>query len=108
VLVDYINTQRKRGMSVLDAVALAGPARFRPVILTSITTFVGLAPLLVDKSTHVKFLLPMAVSLGFGILFATGITLLMVPCVYAIGNDIGKSFRKAWQWLYGAPQVSDK
>ena len=108
VLVDYINTQRKRGMSVLDAVALAGPARFRPVILTSITTFVGLAPLLVDKSTHVKFLLPMAVSLGFGILFATGITLLMVPCVYAIGDDIGKSFRKAWQWLYGAPQVSDK
>lgn len=107
VLVDYINNQCKRGMSVIEAVSTAGPARFRPVLLTSITTFIGLAPLLIDKSTHVKFLLPMAVSLGFGILFATGITLLMVPCVYLIGDDIGEFFRKTWRWLYGTPRVAD-
>ncbi len=108
VLVDYINKQRKRGMAILEAVSTAGPARFRPVLLTSITTFMGLAPLLIDKSTHVKFLLPMAVSLGFGILFATGITLLMVPCVYLIGNDIGQSFRSAWRWLYGSSEAKSK
>lgn len=104
VLVDYINSQRKRGMHIMQAVVTAGPARFRPVLLTSITTFVGLVPLLVGDSTHVKFLIPMAVSLGFGILFATGITLLMVPCVYLIGDDIGQFFRSKWRWLYGQPR----
>lgn len=104
VLVDYINRQRKRGMSVIEAVSTAGPARFRPVILTSITTFIGLAPLLADKSTQAQFLIPMAVSLGFGILFATGITLLLVPCVYLIGHDIGNAVRPAWKWLYGTSQ----
>lgn len=108
VLVDYINKQRKRGMSVIEAVSTAGPARFRPVLLTSITTFVGLAPLLMDKSTQAQFLIPMAVSLGFGILFATGITLLLVPCVYLIGHDIKSFVRNTWRWLYGAPQAADK
>jgi len=103
VLVDYINKQREKGMTVFDAVVSAGPARFRPVLLTSITTFVGLAPLLFDKSTHVAFLLPMAVSLGFGILFATVITLLMVPCMYLIGSDLGDSIRAGWRWLRGQP-----
>jgi len=108
VLVDYINNQRKRGMDILEAVRTAGPARFRPVLLTSITTFVGLAPLLFDKSTQAQFLIPMAVSLGFGILFATGITLLLVPCVYLIGNDIGVTIRRWWKWLYGMPQASSE
>lgn len=108
VLVDYINKQRKRGLSVIEAVSTAGPARFRPVLLTSITTFVGLAPLLMDKSTQAQFLIPMAVSLGFGILFATGITLLLVPCVYLIGYDIKNFVRNTWRWLYGTPQAIDK
>ncbi len=103
VLVDYINKQRQRGMSVAEAVSTAGPARFRPVLLTSITTFVGLAPLLFDQSTQAQFLIPMAISLGFGILFATGITLLLVPCVYLIGDDLGRSLRAGWRWLYGTP-----
>lgn len=101
VLVDYINKQRERGMSALQAVSSAGPARFRPVLLTSITTFVGLAPLLLDQSTQAQFLIPMAVSLGFGILFATGITLLLVPCVYSLAYDGKQAILRGWRWLYG-------
>ena len=84
VLVDYINKKRAEGMALLDAVSTAGAARFRPVILTSLTTFIGLMPLLFEKSTQAQFLIPMAVSLGFGIIFATMITLILVPVNYMI------------------------
>ena len=87
VLVDYINKQRAKGVAVFDAVLASGAARFRPVILTSITTFAGLMPLLFDPSTHVEFLKPMAISLGFGILFATAITLIIVPVNYLIAYN---------------------
>ncbi|NVJ66805.1 MAG: efflux RND transporter permease subunit [Gammaproteobacteria bacterium] len=82
VLVDYINQQRKQGLSRKDAVLNAGVRRLRPVMLTSLTTFVGLIPIIFDKSTQAQFLIPMGVSLGFGILFATGITLILVPLFY--------------------------
>lgn len=82
VLVDTINQRRKRGMQVFDAVLTAGATRFRPVILTSITTFAGLTPLLLDFSTQAEFLKQMAISLGFGILFATVVTLVIVPIFY--------------------------
>jgi len=82
VLVDYINQMRRKGMAVFDAVLLSGTKRFRPVILTSLTTFAGLTPLLLDTSTQSQFLKPMAISLGFGILFATAITLIIVPVNY--------------------------
>ena len=84
VLVDYINKVRKRGVSVMEAVLTAGPARFRPVMLTSLTTFFGLMPLLFEKETQAQFLIPMAISLGFGIIFATFITLLLVPVIYSM------------------------
>jgi multidrug efflux pump subunit AcrB len=84
VLVDYINKKRQEGMALMDAVLKAGAARFRPVILTSLTTFIGLMPLLFEKSTQAQFLIPMAVSLGFGILFATFITLLLIPVNYLL------------------------
>jgi len=84
VLVDYINKKREQGMKLMEAVTLAGAARFRPVMLTSLTTFIGLMPLLFEKSTQAQFLIPMAVSLGFGILFATFITLLLVPINYVL------------------------
>jgi len=71
VLVDYINKKRKEGMDVMDAVLTAGETRFRPVMLTSLTTFVGLLPLTLNQSTQAQALIPMAVSLGFGIIFAT-------------------------------------
>ena len=84
VLVDYINQKIKTGASIQDAVYQAGGARFRPVLLTSLTTFVGLLHLLFEKTTQAQFLIPMAISLGFGILFATMATLILVPCHYLI------------------------
>lgn len=84
VLVDYINKQRRQGAALMDAVITAGASRFRPVMLTSITTFIGLMPLLFETQTQAQFLIPMAVSLGFGIIFATFITLLLVPVNYLL------------------------
>jgi len=97
VLVDFINRlQREQGMSVAEAVKVAGVARFRPVLLTSLTTFAGLTPLIFDKSTQAQFLIPMAVSLGYGVLFATFTTLLIIPVNYLILHD----FSRAWYWLF--------
>nr|VFK23836.1 MAG: Multidrug efflux pump subunit AcrB [Candidatus Kentron sp. LFY] len=87
VLVDYINRRRREGVPLADAVQTGGMARFRPILLTSLTTFAGLTPLLLDKSTQAQFLIPMAVSLGFGILYATLVTLLLVPIGYLILED---------------------
>ncbi|MCF2946907.1 efflux RND transporter permease subunit [Paraglaciecola aquimarina] len=84
VLVDFINKKRSEGRELMDAVLTAGAARFRPIMLTSLTTFIGLMPLLFEKSTQAQFLIPMAVSLGFGILFATFITLILVPINYLL------------------------
>jgi multidrug efflux pump subunit AcrB len=84
VLVDYINKQKEQGKSLDIAVLHAGVARFRPVMLTSITTFFGLMPLLFEQQTQAQFLIPMAVSLGFGIVFATFITLVLVPVNYML------------------------
>ena len=93
VMVDFINRYRREdGKSILDAALTAGPRRFRPILLTSITTFVGLFPLLIEKSVQAKFLVPMAISLAFGVLFATLITLLLVPTSYLIIEDIKKYF----------------
>jgi multidrug efflux pump subunit AcrB len=88
VLVDYINRRRAEGVPLHEAVSRAGIARLRPVLLTSLTTFAGLTPLIFEKSTQAQFLIPMAVSLGFGILFATFVTLLLVPLNYLVLEDI--------------------
>jgi multidrug efflux pump subunit AcrB len=92
VLVDYINQQHRAGEKLYDAVRRAGIARFRPVMLTSLTTFFGLAPLLMERSSAAQFLIPMAISLGFGILFATVITLILVPTNIMIVEDIRRYF----------------
>lgn len=96
VMVDYINKQRKRGDELIQAVLNAGAARFRPIMLTSLTTFAGLTPLLLEKSTQAQFLIPMAVSLGFGILFATFITLILVPVNYILFEQAGQAIKKAF------------
>lgn len=90
VMVDYINRKRKQGVVLMEAVNDAGKARFRPILLTSLTTFFGLTPLILEKSTQAQFLIPMGVSLGFGILFATFITLILIPATYLILEDIKK------------------
>ncbi len=93
VLVDFINQKKAEGKSIPEAVLNAGVVRFRPVMLTSLTTFFGLLPLLFEKSVQAQFLIPMGISLGFGILFATTITLIMIPVNVIIVEDIRKLFR---------------
>lgn len=90
VMVDYVNRHRAEGMSMHDAAVRAGGARFRAILLTSLTTFVGIMPMIFETDMQARFLVPMAVALGFGILFATIITLFLVPGVYLILEDIQK------------------
>ncbi|WP_448211668.1 efflux RND transporter permease subunit [Colwellia sp. MEBiC06753] len=97
VLVDFINKKRELGQKTLAAVMEAGQARFRPVMLTSLTTFIGLMPLLFEKATQAQFLIPMAVSLGFGIIFATLITLVLVPVNYLLVEDLKKAVNLSQQ-----------
>lgn len=94
VLVSFVNQQVEKGHAVQAAVLSAGVARFRPVILTSITTFAGLLPLLFEQATQAQFLIPMAVSLSFGIVFATVITLILIPVNYLIIEDIKAVFAR--------------
>ena len=87
VLVDFINRQRAAGVPLFDAVTEAGVVRFRPIILTSVTTFVGLIPLMTNEDPETFMFIPMAISLAFGVLFATVITLFLVPSLYLMQND---------------------
>lgn len=88
VMVDFINRQVRKGVKMTEAIASAGVRRFRPILLTSLTTFVGLVPLLAEQSIQAKVLIPMAVSLAFGVLFATAITLVLVPAGYWVMVDM--------------------
>lgn len=88
VLVDYINRRRRKGVDLFEAVTMAGVVRFRPILLTSITTFVGLVPLMATAGQATFFIVPMAISLAFGVLFATVITLFLVPSLYMILEDL--------------------
>ncbi len=87
VLVDYVNRRVRDGISVVEAATSSGAARFRAVLLTSLTTFVGLSPLLLERSLQAQFLIPMAISLAFGVLFATFVTLILVPTLYLLLDD---------------------
>ena len=102
VLVDYVNQQSRAGEPLYESVKRAGVARFRPVMLTSVTTFFGLLPLLTEKASAAQLLVPMAISLGFGILFATMITLVLVPTNIMIVNDIKEYFASKRQEISDA------
>jgi multidrug efflux pump subunit AcrB len=92
LLIDRANrNRREEGLSPHDGLVEAATRRFRPIILTSLTTFFGLSPMIVETSVQAKFLIPMAISLGFGILFATGITLLLIPSLYLVLEDIRRA-----------------
>ena len=87
ILIDKINQNRRAGMSSYNAVIKGSTRRFRPILLTSLTTFFGLMPMIMETSVQARFLIPMAISLGFGIMFATGITLILIPSLYMIMED---------------------
>ena len=95
VMVDYVNNARKRGERLKDAVMHAGSKRFRAIMLTSITTFIGLVPIIFfEVSAQAQIVIPMAVSLAFGVLFATIVTLVLIPCLYLIIEDIKALFKR--------------
>lgn len=87
IMIDHANKKRKE-MSAYDAIHEAGLRRFRPIILTTLTTFGGLTPIILERSVQAQNLIPMAISLGFGIVFATSIILLIVPCLYMMMEDV--------------------
>ena len=93
IMVDFVNRARQEGHSLMRAAISAGTQRFRAIILTSLTTFMGLMPIVFERSLQAQIVIPMAISLAFGILFATIITLLLVPALYLILNDIKNVFK---------------
>ncbi len=94
VLMDYCNRLRAKGLSARQAIIEAGVVRFRPILLTSVTTIVGLSPMMFERSIQAAFLIPIVVALAFGVFFAFFVTLLMVPSLYGIGLDIGTFFSR--------------
>ncbi len=96
VLIDFVNRLRANGVGAFQALVDAGVQRFRPILLTSVTTFLGIFPMMAERSTQAEFLKPMVVALGFAVIFALFLTLLLVPAMYAIGVDIARFFRMMW------------
>jgi multidrug efflux pump subunit AcrB len=92
VMIDFANRRRGEGVSPRQAIWSAGIQRFRPILLTTLTTFGGLTPIIMETSIQARFMIPMAISLGFGIVFATFITLVMVPCLYLLLEDMKQWF----------------
>jgi multidrug efflux pump subunit AcrB len=99
VLVHYVNQRRAEGVALGDAVRAAGVARFRPIALTSLTTFAGLTPLLLERSVSAQFLIPMAISLAFGVVFASSISLFLVPSLYLILEDVKRGLRQLFDQM---------
>ena len=95
VLVDFINRVRRRGVPLLDAVLTGGQQRFRAIVLTSVTTVAGLSPILFEKSVQAQFLIPMAISMSFGLMGATLLVLILVPALYMLLDDV----QGIWRWL---------
>ncbi|RKQ69049.1 multidrug efflux pump subunit AcrB [Litorimonas taeanensis] len=96
VLIDYVNRLRAKGVGAYQAMLDACVARFRPILLTSVTTFIGITPILFETSSQAEFLKPMVVALAFGVLFDFFLTLMLVPAMYGIGVDITRLFRGLW------------
>ena len=108
ILIDFINRATRNGMEIETAVIESGKVRFRPVMLTSITTIAGLFPLLLERSFQAQFLIPMAISISFGLLFATLLTLLYVPALYLIIIDVKGMFGTWFNRAEGQKQVTEQ
>lgn len=97
IMVDFINKAREEGMELIEAVVNSGTQRFRAITLTSLTTAIGLMPIMLETSTQAQFVIPMAISISFGIVFATVITLFLIPCLYVIQDDLVSKFKRTEQ-----------
>jgi multidrug efflux pump subunit AcrB len=107
VLVDYVNRRRAAGDGLREALVAAGAARLRAILLTSATTFAGLTPLLLETSVQARMLIPMAVSLGFGVVFATVVTLVLVPAYYLILEDLVGAVKRSIRWGHDSGESQD-
>ncbi|MBN1489627.1 MAG: efflux RND transporter permease subunit, partial [Phycisphaerae bacterium] len=96
IMVDFINKEVKEGKPLFEAIIDGGRRRLRPIILTSLTTILGLAPLMLEQSFQARFLIPMAISISFGLGFATVLTLLVVPSIYMIVHDLQALATRIW------------
>ncbi len=103
VLIDYVNRLQARGVGAYQSMVDACVARFRPILLTSLTTFVGILPMLAENSAQAEFLKPLVVALAFGVLFDFFLTLFLVPAMFAMGVDIGRGFKGLWTGERQAP-----
>ena len=103
IMVDFINKARLDGLSAREAVIRSGTQRFRAIILTSFTTAAGLTPILLETSTQAQFVIPTAISISFGIVFATVITLFLIPALYLLQLDFIRTSRYLWDLLLGRP-----
>ncbi|MDZ7643438.1 MAG: efflux RND transporter permease subunit [Woeseiaceae bacterium] len=101
IMIDFVNTARAEGANARDAVIQSGMQRFRAIVLTSLTTACGLMPIIFETSVQAQFVIPMAISLSFGILFATVITLFLIPCLYLMQEDVQRGSRSLWNLLRG-------
>jgi len=109
LLIDYTNQMMQQGATAMEAVRLAGARRFRPILLTTLTTFGGLAPMIFETSRQAQFMIPMAISLGFGILFATVISLAIVPCLVLMAENVRGFFgHVAAPWARGQDAVESR
>ena len=104
ILVDFINKARLRGLPMRQAVIESGTQRFRAIMLTSFTTAAGLTPILLETSVHAQPVIPTAISLSFGIIFATVITLFLIPALYMLQEDFQRWFLYNWDLLLGRPE----
>lgn len=103
VLIDYVNRLRGQGMGAIAALVKGSVDRFRPILLTSLTTFFGLLPIMFERSTDAQFLMPTVVALAWGVFFALFVTIFFVPSMYAVGADIARFYRWAWTGEKQAP-----
>ncbi|MCL1086152.1 efflux RND transporter permease subunit [Shewanella glacialipiscicola] len=106
ILVDFVNRAREQGQSVRQAAVDSGCYRFRAIILTSLTTFVGLVPIILERSLQAQIVIPMATSLAFGILFSTVVTLILVPLLYIILDDVSRASSRFFNWWW-RPKKAD-
>ncbi|MGI9204884.1 MAG: efflux RND transporter permease subunit [Woeseiaceae bacterium] len=107
ILLDFINKAREDGVPAVEAVIKSGTERFRPIILTSLTTAAGLMPIMLETSLQAQFVIPMAISLSFGIIFATVITLFLIPSLYLLQQDFGGLMRDGRNLLLGRDAVDE-
>ena len=104
VLVDFMNRNKEKGIDLMESIRKAGASRFRPIMLTSLTTFGGLVPLMLETSLQAQFLIPMAISIAFGVLFATLVSLVLVPSTYHILHDLNISLQELMLFFSGGPK----